>query len=83
LLAQLFEQEISRRKALATGVIRAERVRCVQCRICSYSCPVGLDVRRLVREASPISHNNCLTRGQCVARCPRGVLSLESIPTLE
>lgn len=78
MLAQLFEQEIRRRQALATGVIRAEPIRCVQCGVCSYSCPVGLDVRRLVREALPITHSHCLTCGQCVGRCPRGVLSLES-----
>ena len=83
MLAQLFDQEIRRRKALATGMIRTEPVRCVQCGICSYSCPVGLDVRRMVREAAPISHSNCLTCGQCVARCPRGVLSLESIAVTE
>ena len=83
LLAQLFEQENRRRQALATAIIQAEPIRCVQCGICSYSCPMDVDVRRLVREGLPIAHSYCLTCGQCVGRCPRGVLSLEPSPIFE
>jgi len=83
LLAQLFEQENRRRQALATAIIHAEPIRCVQCGICSYSCPMDVDVRRLVREGLPIAHSYCLTCGQCVGRCPRGVLSLEPSPIFE
>ena len=83
LLAQLFEQENRRRQALATAIIHAEPIRCVQCGVCSYSCPMDVDVRRLVREGLPIAHSYCLTCGQCVGRCPRGVLSLEPSPIFE
>jgi heterodisulfide reductase subunit C len=82
-LGQLFDQETRRREALATAVISAESIRCVQCGVCSYNCPMGVDVRRLVREGWPISHSHCLTCGQCVARCPRGVLSLEPSPIFD
>lgn len=76
MLEQLFEQETRRRQALATAIIDAEYIRCVQCGVCSYNCPMGIDIRRRVRERLPISHSHCLTCGQCVARCPRGVLTL-------
>ena len=83
MLGQLFEQETRRRQALATAIIRAEPIRCVQCGICSYSCPMAVDVRLLVREGLPITHGHCLTCGQCVARCPRGALSLEPSPIFD
>jgi ferredoxin len=83
MLGQLFEQEVRRRQALATAIIHTEPIRCVQCGVCSYSCPMGVDVRRLVREGMPITHSYCLSCGQCVARCPRGVLSLEPSPIFD
>lgn len=83
MIGQLFEQEIRRRRALATTIVRAEPIRCVQCGVCSYSCPMGVDIRRLVREHLPITHSYCLSCGQCVARCPRGVLSLEPSPIFD
>jgi NAD-dependent dihydropyrimidine dehydrogenase PreA subunit len=52
-------------------------VRCVQCGICSYHCPIGIDVRRCAWLGEPIKDSHCLTCGECVARCPRGVLRFE------
>jgi Fe-S oxidoreductase len=49
----------------------------VQCGICSYNCPIGIDVRRHAWQGRPVQHSQCLTCGECVARCPRGVLCLE------
>ena len=77
MLGQLFEQETRRRKALATAVVRAEPIRCVQCGICSYNCPMGIDVRAHAWRGLPIQHGQCLSCGECVARCPRGVLRFE------
>jgi ferredoxin len=50
----------------------------VQCGICSYNCPLGIDVRRHARLGQPIVDRHCLTCGECVARCPRGVLRFET-----
>jgi NAD-dependent dihydropyrimidine dehydrogenase PreA subunit len=52
-------------------------LRCVECGICSYNCPVGIDVRKHVRLEVPIADRACLTCGECVARCPRGTLRFE------
>ena len=54
-----------------------ESSRCVQCGICSFYCPIDIDVRRHAWQAEPVKDSYCLTCGECVARCPRGVLRFE------
>ncbi|MEI7644883.1 MAG: 4Fe-4S dicluster domain-containing protein [Chloroflexales bacterium] len=66
--------DLTRAEVLATGHVLPEPARCVQCGICSYNCPIGLDVRAYAWRGEAISDSHCLTCGQCVARCPRGVL---------
>jgi len=69
--------ESQRRKVLATGHVLPEQARCVQCGICSFNCPISIDVRRHAWLGEPIDDSHCLTCGECVRRCPRGVLSFE------
>ena len=54
-----------------------DSLRCIQCGICSYNCPIEIDVRRHAWLGMPISDPHCLTCGECVTRCPRGVLRFE------
>lgn len=61
----------------AGGWVISDNIRCVQCGICSYNCPIGLDVRYHAWLGEPIKDTHCLTCGECVARCPRGVLRFE------
>ena len=56
----------------------AEPERCVECGICSFNCPLGIDVRAHARAGLPVADSYCLTCGECVARCPRGTLRMES-----
>jgi heterodisulfide reductase subunit C len=72
-----FSTENTRRQVTVEGQVVPETLRCVQCGICSYHYPVGIDVRRhaWLGELSKDSH--CLTCGECVARCPRSVLRFE------
>ena len=69
--------ESQRRKVLVAGHVVPEPTRCVQCGICSFNCPIGIDVRRHAWLGEPIDDSHCLTCGQCVQRCPRGVLRFE------
>lgn len=48
--------------------------RCVQCGICAYNCPTGIDVRGYARRGLPVADASCLKCGACIARCPREVL---------
>lgn len=79
----MFDREKQRRQALATAQVVPEPVRCVQCGICSYNCPIGIDVRMHARLGEAVIDRHCLTCGECVARCPRGVLRFETSPELE
>lgn len=76
-LKSLFKREAIRRQALVEGCVVPETARCVQCGICSYACPIGIDVRRHAWQGVPVNDSHCLTCGECVARCPRGVLRFE------
>ena len=69
--------EPSRSEVLASGHVVPEPSRCVQCGICTFNCPVGIDVRRHVWLGKPVIDSYCLTCGECVNRCPRGVLRFE------
>ena len=61
---------------LAHGIVVSEPGRCVQCGICEYNCPVGIEIRRWSREGKAIGDSRCVLCGACVARCPRGTLRL-------
>jgi NADH-quinone oxidoreductase subunit G len=75
---RLLHRDRQKRRALVSAVVVAEPVRCVECGICTYNCPLGIDVRTRARLGQPIADSYCLTCGECVARCPRGTLRLES-----
>ena len=75
---RLFQQEAQRRHAMVAAHVVAEPARCVECGICSFNCPLGIDVRSHARRGQPVADNYCLTCGECVARCPRGTLRMES-----
>jgi ferredoxin len=71
---------LTRHEALSEAHVVPEAGRCIQCGICSYNCPIGIDVRSHARRSQPIHDSHCLTCSQCVNRCPRGVLRFERLP---
>lgn len=76
-LFDLFKRKNGKHALLASGQVVPEPARCVQCGICSYNCPIGIDVRTHAWRGAPVIHSQCLTCGECVARCPRGALHFE------
>jgi ferredoxin-type protein NapH len=68
---------------MAAGYVVPNAVRCVQCGICTYNCPQGIDVRAYAWQGKPVTDSRCILCGECVARCPRGVLSIEKLASLE
>ena len=76
-ITKLFKPETTRRKALVQGYVVPESAGCVQCGICSYNCPINIDVRLHAWKGIPVKDSHCLTCGECVDRCPRGVLRFE------
>ena len=76
-LKSLLNHDHTHRQALVMGQVVPAEGRCVQCGICSFYCPISIDVRRHAWLGEPIAESHCLTCGECVARCPRGVLRFE------
>ena len=73
----LFHPETTRRETLAAGFVVPDTARCVQCGICSFNCPIDIDVRLYAWRGKPVQNSRCITCGECVVRCPRGVLRFE------
>lgn len=74
---RIFKPAVDRHAVRASGQVVPDPTRCVQCGICSYNCPIGIDVRAHAWRGEPVIHSQCLTCGECVVRCPRGVLRFE------
>jgi ferredoxin len=79
----VLKHDSTRRQALVAGFVVPDSARCVQCGICSYHCPIEIDVRRHAWEGKPVKSSHCLTCGECVQRCPRGVLRFERTSLFE
>jgi NAD-dependent dihydropyrimidine dehydrogenase PreA subunit len=72
-----FTADREKYRTLAGAWVMPEPRRCVQCGVCSFNCPMGIDVRRHVWRGEPVSDSACLTCSECVRRCPRGLLRFE------
>jgi heterodisulfide reductase subunit C len=70
-------KEKSSHRVLVEANVVADAARCVQCGICTFNCPIEIDVRRHAWLGKPVFDSRCLTCGECVRRCPRGVLHFE------
>ncbi len=77
MLKNLFKHESKHQQTLVEAYVVPDQARCVQCGICSYNCPIEIDVRRHAWLGIPVHDSHCLTCGECVARCPRNVLHFE------
>ncbi len=64
---------------LMTVQVVPEAVRCMQCGICSFNCPAGIDVRDYAWQGLPVDDSACLACGQCILRCPRRALHFEPV----
>lgn len=54
--------------------VTADASRCIQCGICGYNCPVGIEVREYARRGENVTDSRCISCGACVEKCPRGTL---------
>jgi len=70
----LFNSKKKKHISETPGYIDSDPAKCVQCGICSYNCPIGIDVRAHVWDREPMINTQCITCGRCIALCPRGVL---------
>jgi ferredoxin len=76
-IRNLFKSETTRHRVLADSYIMTNPTLCVQCGICSFNCPLNIDIRHHAWQGKPVKDSRCLTCGECIARCPRGGLHFE------
>jgi ferredoxin len=76
----IFTNTAQKHARLASQAVVPDPLRCVQCGICSYNCPLGIDVRLHALQGLAVVESKCLTCGECVKRCPRGVLRFDAAP---
>ena len=61
------------------GHVAADASRCVQCGVCGYNCPVGIQVRDYAREGKIVDDARCVKCGLCIEKCPRGTLRWDTV----
>lgn len=70
---------VGRRVSNATGLpalrLRADEEECIDCKKCTGSCPMSLDVNRMVRSGD-MEDSECILCGVCADACPQGVIEL-------
>jgi ferredoxin len=71
---------IARQQRYTPARITADATRCVQCGICGYSCPQGIQVREWACEGRTMDDPRCVSCGLCIQNCPRGTLRFETYP---
>lgn len=54
--------------------IEADRDACISCGKCNKSCPMGLDVKKMVADRINAKCTECIQCGACVHECPKKVL---------
>jgi ferredoxin len=72
------KKEIKVGDAEKLGHVVPDQTRCVQCGVCGYNCPVGIQVRDYAHRGLPVDDPRCITCGNCIEVCPRGTLRWET-----
>jgi ferredoxin len=78
-LSSTLSSHLRRASELAVAHVVPDASICMQCGTCSYSCPMGINVRAYAWRGQPIDESYCLSCGQCIARCPRQALRFAPI----
>ncbi len=58
------------------GGIRFNQVSCIDCKLCTRSCPMNIDVHRYKTQGK-VLHSDCIQCGTCMEKCPRKSLHLD------
>lgn len=77
-LRNLFKQKEGPQTPFTEGSgllqVTTDATRCVQCGICGYNCPVGIEVREYARRGENVTDSRCISCGACIEKCPRGTV---------
>ncbi|HYH04942.1 MAG TPA: 4Fe-4S binding protein [Bacillota bacterium] len=56
--------------------VRFQKEKCIDCKICTKSCPVAINVHGF-KEFGQVSDSDCLKCRACIAQCPKQALQLD------
>jgi Fe-S-cluster-containing hydrogenase component 2 len=54
--------------------LSADASRCIDCKKCSAACPMGLDVKSMVRTGE-MENADCILCASCADVCPQGAIT--------
>ena len=54
--------------------VEADKDKCISCGKCTRACPMGLDVKELIKNNSNAKCTECIQCGACIDECPGAVL---------
>ncbi len=74
----IFKRDVDKHTVLASGQVVSDPARCVQCGICSYNCPVGIDVRAHAWQRRTGQAQSVFDVRRMCGALPRGVLRFEA-----
>jgi len=53
--------------------LKAQKDKCIDCKTCSFNCPMSLDVNIMVKD-SKMENSECILCGTCVDVCKKEVI---------
>jgi polyferredoxin len=53
--------------------LRADKTKCINCKVCDQKCPMSLQVNNMVQKDS-MENSECILCGSCVDNCPKKVI---------
>ena len=65
--------KISNALRLPSLRIKADKEKCVGCKLCSAKCPMSLEVEKMVADGR-LNNSECILCGECVDACPKKAL---------
>ena len=54
--------------------ISTDNTKCIDCKLCTKNCPMGLDVHKMVKD-NHIDEYDCSMCGECIDQCPKKAIS--------
>jgi ferredoxin-type protein NapH len=64
---------VRNRLAWASLRLKADASACSDCKLCTYNCPMSLDVNSMVKNEK-MEHSDCILCGTCVDNCSKNVI---------
>jgi polyferredoxin len=65
--------------------ISPEPGKCIDCNVCNQYCQMGIDIKSRALQGIPVTlvDTPCVACGECVVRCPMGILHLGNVPDIK